>query len=80
MSTIIALAFCCAIVPAVLWVWNMLLYREPAAGSCAETGICVLPDAISVLIPARNEERVIAASLASLLASRGVADRDHCAR
>jgi hypothetical protein len=73
MSAIIALAFCCAIVPAVLWVWNMLLYREPGSGSCAEMGHCVLPDAISVLIPARNEERVIAASLASLLASRGVA-------
>jgi Glycosyl transferase family 2 len=73
MSAIIALAFCCAIVPAALWVWNMLLYREPGSGSCAEMGHCVLPDAISVLIPARNEERVIAASLASLLASRGVA-------
>ena len=73
MSAIIALAFCCAIVPAALWVWNMLLYREPGSGSCAEMGNCVLPDAISVLIPARNEERVIAASLASLLASRGVA-------
>jgi hypothetical protein len=66
------LAFCCAVVPAVLWVWNMLLYREPGAGSCAEMGNCVLPDSISVLIPARNEERVIAASLTSLLASRGV--------
>ena len=73
MSAIIALAFCCAIVPAALWVWNMVLYREPGSGSCAEMGNCVLPDAISVLIPARNEERVIAASLASLLASRGVA-------
>src|SRR5271155_1790886 len=67
------LAFCCAVVPAVLWVWNMLLYREPGAGSCAEMGNCVLPDSISVLIPARNEERAIAASLDSLLASRGVA-------
>ena len=37
------LAFCCATVPAVLWVWNMLLYREPGAGSCAEMGHCVLP-------------------------------------
>jgi hypothetical protein len=73
MNAIIALAFCCAIVPAALWVWNMLLYREPGSGSCAEMGHCVLPDAISVLIPARNEERVIAASIASLLASRGVA-------
>ena len=69
---LIGLAFCCAAVPALLWVWNMLLYREPDAGSCAEMGHCVLPDAVSVLIPARNEERVIAASIASLLASRGV--------
>ena len=44
MNTIIALAFFCSIVPAVLWVWNMVLYREPASGSCAETGTCVLPD------------------------------------
>jgi glycosyltransferase involved in cell wall biosynthesis len=72
MSTVIVLAFCCATVPALLWAWNMLLYREPQIGSCAETGSCSLPTAISVLIPARNEERVIAASLTSLLASRGV--------
>jgi hypothetical protein len=72
MSTVIVLAFCCATVPAVLWVWNMLLYREPQFGSCSETGSCSLPTAVSVLIPARNEERVIGASLASLLASRGV--------
>jgi hypothetical protein len=74
MSTtlLVGLAFGCATVPAVLWVWNMLLYREPGCGSCSETGHCVLPDAISVLIPARNEERVIAASITSLLASRGV--------
>jgi hypothetical protein len=69
---LVGLAFCCATLPAALWVWNMLLYREPEAGSCAEMGHCVLPDPVSVLIPARNEERVIAASLDSLLASRGV--------
>jgi glycosyltransferase involved in cell wall biosynthesis len=72
MSMVIVLAFCCATAPAVLWVWNMLLYREPEFGSCADTGSCSLPTAVSVLIPARNEERVIAASLESLLASRGV--------
>jgi len=74
MSTqlLVGLAFGCAAVPAVLWVWNMLLYREPGCGSCSETGHCVLPDAVSVLIPARNEEHVIGASLTSLLASRGV--------
>jgi glycosyltransferase involved in cell wall biosynthesis len=74
MSTLlIGLAFGCATVPALLWVWNMVLYREPTAGSCTEMGHCILPDAVSVLIPARNEERVIAESLTSLLASRGVA-------
>jgi glycosyltransferase involved in cell wall biosynthesis len=72
MSTVIVLAFCCAIIPAVLWLWNMLLYREPEFGSCTETGSCSLPTAVSVLIPARNEEQVIAASLTSLMASRGV--------
>jgi hypothetical protein len=72
MSVVIVVAFCCATVPAVLWVWNMLLYREPQFGGCSETGSCALPTAVSVLIPARNEERVIAASLTSLLASRGV--------
>jgi hypothetical protein len=71
-NTIIVLAFCCATVPAVLWAWNMLLYREPGSSSCGGTGHCVLPDAVSVLIPARNEEHVIAASIESLLASRGV--------
>jgi cellulose synthase/poly-beta-1,6-N-acetylglucosamine synthase-like glycosyltransferase len=70
---VIAIAFCCAVGPALLCLWNMLLYREPGAVSgFAATGNCELPDCISVLIPARNEERVIAASLESVLASRGV--------
>jgi hypothetical protein len=73
-TTLLAwLAFCFATIPALLWVWNMLLYREPNTGSCAEMGHCVLPEAISVLIPARNEERVIASSIASVLESHGVA-------
>ena len=72
MSTVIVLSFCCAIVPAMLWVWNMLIYREPDAPSCGDTGTCLLSEGVSVLIPARNEERVIAASINSLLASRGI--------
>ena len=72
MSTIIVLAFWCAIVPAILWLWNMLIYREPAAASCGDTGTCLLSEGVSVLIPARNEERVIAASIESLRASRGI--------
>ena len=72
MSALIGVAFCCATVPALLWLWNMLLYREPESGGCGETGPCALPGAVSVLIPARNEELAIGASIASLLASRGV--------
>src|SRR6202522_2217860 len=72
MSTIVVLAFGCAIVPAILWVWNVLIYREPGAASCGDTGTCLLSEGVSVLIPARNEERVIAVSIESLLASRGI--------
>jgi glycosyltransferase involved in cell wall biosynthesis len=72
MSTILLLAFCCAIVPAMVWVWNVLIYREPGVASCGDTGTCLLSEGVSVLIPARNEERVIAASIESLLASRGI--------
>jgi len=72
MSTVIVLAFLCATVPAMLWVWNILIYREPGAGSCGDTGTCLPPEGVSVLIPARNEEGVIAASIESLLASRGI--------
>ena len=56
MSTVIVLSFCCAIVPAMLWVWNMLLYREPGFSGCGETETCPLPEAVSVLIPARNAD------------------------
>jgi hypothetical protein len=72
-NLLIGLAFSCAVVPALLWTWNVLLYREPDSDTCAITGSCVYAGTISVLIPARNEERVIAASIASILASRSVA-------
>jgi hypothetical protein len=71
-NLLIGLAFLCATVPALLWIWNMLLYREPGADTCAITGGCVHPGTVSVLIPARNEEAVIADSIASILASRAV--------
>jgi glycosyltransferase involved in cell wall biosynthesis len=72
-AQLIAIAFCCAVCPALLCLWNMVLYREPdAVSDCSAMGNCELPDCISVLIPARNEERVIAASLESVLASRGI--------
>ena len=54
-----------ATVPLFLTLWNLTLYRrpEPATG-CPK---------LSVLIPARNEERNIAAAVAAVLASEGVA-------
>ncbi len=57
----------CAAVPATLFVANLRLYREPAAAADPST----LP-AISVLIPARDEEQSIAAAVESALQSRGV--------
>ena len=54
-----------AMLPLLLALWNLTLYRrpEPATG-CPQ---------ISVLIPARNEERNIAAAVEAVLASEGVA-------
>ncbi len=52
-----------AAVPALLFLANLFLYRRAPAPEGA---------AISVLIPARNEERSIVAALEAALASRGV--------
>ncbi len=57
----------CALAPAVMFSINYVLYREPRE---VEAGR-VLP-AVSVLIPARNEERAIRAAVESVLASKGV--------
>lgn len=60
-------ALACALAPALLYLWNSLLFREPPQ---------IVNSAdhprISVLIPARNEERGIAACVESVLASRHV--------
>ncbi len=56
----------CALAPAVLFCVNLRVYREPE-----EAGELVLP-AVSVLIPARDEELSIGAAVASVLASVGV--------
>ncbi len=62
---LVHIAFWCAVIPAILFFWNLLLYREPPASAA------VLPR-VSVLIPARNEEANIAAAVQSILTTRGV--------
>jgi glycosyltransferase involved in cell wall biosynthesis len=64
------IALACALVPALLYFRNAFLFREPpeiVAG--ADPGE---QPRVSVLIPARNEERGISACLESVLASRHI--------
>ncbi len=56
--------FILAAIPALLFLWNLALYTQPPTPSGRE--------AVSVLIPARNEEHSIAASVRAALASRNV--------
>ncbi len=55
----------CATVPAVLYLWNAFLFREPPEAP-------VDRPSISVLIPARNEDYGIAACVRAVLASKHV--------
>lgn len=57
-----------ALIPAILYALNVRLYRVP---SRAPDWQSVLPP-VSVLIPARNEERSIGAALEAVLDSRGI--------
>ena len=64
---LIALAWCILIlaaVPAVLFLWNLAFYRPPPPSPPRAS--------VSVLIPARNEERSIEASVRAALASEQV--------
>jgi glycosyltransferase involved in cell wall biosynthesis len=71
--------FGCAAVPALLYLWNSFVFREPppipsprgGEGGGASPPGEGLPQ-ISMLIPARNEELGIAACVESVLASRHV--------
>jgi len=56
--------FILAAIPALLFLWNLALYTRPPAPSGCEP--------VSVLIPARNEEHSIAASVRAALASRNI--------
>jgi glycosyltransferase involved in cell wall biosynthesis len=57
----------CALIPALLFAVNICLFQRPGQGWNKR----LLPP-VSVLIPARNEERSIGAALKAVLASRGV--------
>jgi glycosyltransferase involved in cell wall biosynthesis len=57
----------CAVGPAVLYWWNSFLFREPPQCKAASGS-----QALSVLIPARNEELGIEACVRSILASTHV--------
>lgn len=65
MLTAATAAFYLALFPAVLYLINTRLFRPPPP---ADPGAC---PAVSVLIPARNEERGIRACLEGVLASEG---------
>lgn len=59
----------CALSPAVLFCVNLRRYLPPPDAGPTDT---MPPPAISVLIPARDEEAVIEAAIASVLRSRGI--------
>ncbi|AXC12957.1 Glycosyltransferases involved in cell wall biogenesis [Acidisarcina polymorpha] len=63
---LIELVLFCSVVPAALFLWNVALYHEPRKSGIAEL------KPLSVLIPARNEERSICASVESVLLSRDI--------
>jgi hypothetical protein len=66
MDIVLVLSACvCAFVPAVLFFRNMRLYRSPRRTDSDAAGV-------SVLIPARNEERTIEAAVKSVLANQGL--------
>jgi hypothetical protein len=68
--TAVVLSVVFAVIPALLFRTNLRAYRPPRQASGPDAD-ATLP-ALSVLIPARNEERDIGAAVEGVLASRGV--------
>jgi hypothetical protein len=64
-----ALSFACAAAPALLFWQNLRLYRPPP---CPPTAPPAAERAVSVLIPARDEEASIRGAVKAVLASSGV--------
>ena len=70
LTNVCEVSFVVSAIPAVLFCWNLLLYREPPPALLL-AGATLRPK-ISVLIPARNEEASIGAAIESVLRSQGV--------
>ncbi|MFW5798486.1 MAG: glycosyltransferase family 2 protein, partial [Planctomycetota bacterium] len=66
LETLALVVFCLAAVPAMMTLWNLLIFRAPRQAPADRS------PAISVLIPARNEQDNIARVVESACASRGV--------
>lgn len=62
------IAFWCAVIPCALFCWNLVYFRRPPHVTETATD----PPAISVLIPARNEESNIGAAVECVLASTNI--------
>jgi glycosyltransferase involved in cell wall biosynthesis len=66
LEVLIIVVAVCSLLPMALFLWNLNLFLEPGQSNDA-----ALPR-VSVLIPARDEERSIAAAVHSVLASRDI--------
>ena len=64
-ATLAVLAFWCALIPALLFCWNLLFFRRPPSPEG------MLP-AVSILVPARDEEANIANALDGALSTQGI--------
>lgn len=69
MTVLAAIALALAVLPLALTLRNLALFKPPASPSSPPSSP---PPPVSVLIPARNEERVIERALGAALASEGV--------
>lgn len=65
-TPLVTLSAGCALAPAALFLLNTLLYRQPKRRATQ------VPRRVSVLIPARNEERSIETAIRSALSSRNI--------
>ena len=67
MTTFAIISLVCALIPSSLYLRNRFLFRAPPAFDAGFKA-----PAVSILIPARNEEASILAALEHVIASRGV--------